>query len=111
MVARKWETDVDRLTGNVLEELRAQNAMRGLGLEDDLLAGIAEQVAVNVDYAFECRWAPRWVREGQPHSWMEVVEGEERFHSECLTCGWLSQPARTAEAASHAFQAHRDAEH
>jgi hypothetical protein len=60
-MARADDESVDeRLTGNILEELRAQNALRSLGLSDDDLSGIAEAVAINVDYAFRVEWEPRW---------------------------------------------------
>jgi hypothetical protein len=54
----------DRLTANILDELRAQNALADLGLADDQLEQVAQAVAVNVDYSFEVRWSPRW--EGRP---------------------------------------------
>jgi hypothetical protein len=52
--------DYARLVGNITDELFAQNALRDLGLADDVLRSLAESIAVNVDYAFEVRWSPRW---------------------------------------------------
>ena len=50
----------ERVVENVLTELQAQNALQGLGLDEDKLRLLAWAVAVNLDYAFELRWAPRW---------------------------------------------------
>jgi len=50
----------ERVIENALTELKAQNALQGLGLDDDKLRLLAWAVAVNLDYAFELRWAPRW---------------------------------------------------
>ena len=52
--------DHARLVDNITDELLAQNALRDLGLTDDVLRSIAAAVATNVDYAFDVRWSPRW---------------------------------------------------
>jgi hypothetical protein len=50
----------DRVAANLLDELRAQNALNRLGLEEDALVALATSLALSLDYAFELRWAPRW---------------------------------------------------
>jgi len=50
----------ERIIENVLTELRAQNALADLHLDDDVLQTLAWAVAVNLDYAFSIEWAPRW---------------------------------------------------
>lgn len=54
----------ERLTANVLEELRAQNELLELRLNDEQLPRLAKAIAVNVDYAFDVRWSPRWEGRG-----------------------------------------------
>ena len=56
--------EFERLTGNIHEELLVSNALQNLGLSKEQIAELAHWIAVNIDYAFEVRWAPRW--EGAP---------------------------------------------
>jgi hypothetical protein len=58
--------DFTRLVGNIREELHAQNALRGLELPSELIDELAEKIAVNIDYAFEVRWSPRWEGRRKP---------------------------------------------
>lgn len=74
--------DFDRLVGNVRDELQSQNAMGGHGLTDEVLDRLASAIAVNVDYGFDVRWAPNWVKPGQPHAWQD----EEGAFAECVDC-------------------------
>lgn len=46
----------ERVIENVLTELRAQNALRDLGLEDEDLQHVAWAIAVNLDYVFHLHW-------------------------------------------------------
>ena len=54
----------EHLVGNVTDELRSQNALRNLDLPAALIEEVARAIAINIDYAFELRWSPRW--EGRP---------------------------------------------
>jgi hypothetical protein len=58
----------DRLTDNIREELNAQNALLALGLSTNRITDLANAIAINIDYAFEVRWSPRWegTRRDQP---------------------------------------------
>ncbi len=46
----------ERVIENVLTELRAQNALGDLGLEDEDLQRAAWAIAVNLGYAFHVHW-------------------------------------------------------
>lgn len=111
MVTRSHETDLDRLAGNIREELSAQNAMLELGLGEDVLDDLAERIAGNVDYAFACRWAPRWVNDGEPHRWSENADGVQRFFSECVECGWVGSSTGSPDEVDAAYRRHRVEEH
>lgn len=98
--------DFDRLMGNVREELQAQNAMDGLGLSEDALDRLAEAIAVNVQYVFDVRWAPR-LKEGEPHAW---EEGGAAF-AECVPCRIVFGPAASPAGARDLYDEHRASEH
>lgn len=51
---------VARLRESVADELNAQVALRNGSITADDVVAVAEAVAANVDYAFECTWSPRW---------------------------------------------------
>ncbi|GII52870.1 hypothetical protein Pth03_12590 [Planotetraspora thailandica] len=106
----------ERLIGNIREELEAQTVGRGLGLDDAILEQLAWAIAVNLRYAFDVTWAPKWARE--VHSWMEADEdmptGENHF-VECLRCGWLtgqnpSKAQAQAEYLGHVASHHPSSE-
>lgn len=49
------DDDFDHLVGYIRQELRAVNAIREVGLDDDLIEDLAEFIATNIHYAFEYR--------------------------------------------------------
>ena len=62
---------------------------------DNLVAGIA----ANIDYAFEFRWRPRWLKDGDAHRWTEGSESDEPRHFvECLACKRITVHACVDEA-------------
>jgi hypothetical protein len=111
---RTSDGDLNRLRLNIQEELRAQNAMRGLGLEDAVLDALGDALAITVDYAFYVKWSPRWVKSGEAHYWAEPDEemptGENHF-AECLLCEWVSGSNPTRRDAEQKYGRHRQAEH
>ena len=50
----------DQLVANIDGELRAQKALRDLGWTSELIASLAQSIAINIDYAFRYQWSPRW---------------------------------------------------
>lgn len=52
--------DIARLRDSVDEELRAQLAGRQIDLSLETIREIAYGVAVQLDYAYEFTWMPRW---------------------------------------------------
>jgi Zn ribbon nucleic-acid-binding protein len=86
--------DLERLRLAVREELQAQAAMNDVMLNIPLLDRMASGVAAQVDYGFDVRWAPKWVKTGDAHRWTE--DGEELV--ECLVCGRTTAHLPPAEA-------------
>lgn len=94
-----YPDDWDRLGENILTELRVQNAGRRLNLPDPVVAGLAEGLLAEVRYAFDVRWAPKWVRSGDPHKWSEPGDGGTTAHYvDCIRCRRLSVHPGPAEA-------------
>lgn len=56
MADRTSDEDSDRLRANIREELEAQNALGELGLCEQVLNGVAEAIALNIEYVFFVRW-------------------------------------------------------
>ncbi len=52
--------DVTRLRDSIDEELRAQFAMREIDVDAALTREMAYWVALQLDYAYEFKWSPRW---------------------------------------------------
>ena len=86
--------DVQRLQRAVRAELQAQTAMQNVVLDISVLDRLACGVAAHVDYGFDVRWAPKWVKAGDAHRWSE--DGEEFV--ECLVCGRTTAHAIAGEA-------------
>ena len=100
----------ERLTENILDELVSFNGLMVLGLEDRTLRELAKQVAVNIDYAFNVTWSPKWVKSGEPHVWSEASSTGVCHFAECLLCGVvMTQPTR--EAAQAAYRDHLKGRH
>lgn len=99
--------DFDRLVENVRQELQAQNAIGELGLADDVLDQLASAIATNAVYAFEVKWAPKWLRRAEPHAWHD----EEGAFAECVDCRLIFGPEPDPEAARRAFDEHWSANH
>ncbi|UCR90263.1 glycosyltransferase 87 family protein [Mycetocola spongiae] len=58
-----WDEEIlNTVQENVREELEAQSAGRGLGLDPATTAALAASVTANLRHSFEIRWAPRWTR-------------------------------------------------
>lgn len=95
-----YPSDSDRLRGNIREELRAQTAMGDLPLDEIVIERLAEGIANNVEYAFEVRWSPRWVKDDEPHRWTESSEGRDEHFLECARCRklWVFQSATEADS-------------
>lgn len=101
-----YPTDYDRMRDNIRDELAAQKAMADLPLDDVTLDRMADGIATNLDYAFSVAWAPRWVKEGNPHRW---VEGPQHF-VECLRCQRITAH-QSGDEADAWWEAHVRAEH
>ncbi len=94
------------LVTNIRDELHAQVALRGLTLDDETLDGLAAGIATNIDYGFDVTWAPRWVKDNDPHRWVEGrgTPAESHFVG-CLRCRVITQhPA--AEAGDEWWEGH-----
>jgi hypothetical protein len=98
MVEVPYPDDNERLINNIREELLAQRALSDLPITDQQIAHVAVSIASNVEYGFEVRWAPRWVKGDDPHHW---VEGDEqlRYFMECLRHKRITMHESEAEAA------------
>ena len=75
--------------------------MADLALDDATLDQLAGGIAYNIEYAFAVRWAPRWVKDGEPHHWTEPEGREPTQHFvDCVRCRRLSvhQSATKADA-------------
>lgn len=104
--------DVERRTfellrDNVRDELVVQNGMGSLGLTDEVIDRLAEQVAVNIDYAFALRWSPDWVKDGDLHRWT----ADERFFARCPDCLIDSPSSVSPLSADEWIAEHRRQEH
>jgi hypothetical protein len=86
--------DVQRLQLAVRDELQAQAAMQDVVLDVSVLDRMASGVAAHVNYGFEVRWAPKWVKAGDAHRWSE--DGEEFV--KCLGCGRTTSHPTAVEA-------------
>lgn len=75
-----------RLRQNIRLELASQRAIAGLDLDDSVLDGLAESIAANIEYGFEIRWSPQWVKEGDPNRWEEGANEQTKYFVECLHC-------------------------
>lgn len=102
----------DRAIDNVTDELDTQAAMRDLHWPEGLTRQLAEAIVSNLDYAFDIRWRPRWVKPGEPHHWSETGEDPDDtlYFTECLACGQIFESGSEASAQT-AYQAHRAEEH
>lgn len=80
----------------VLDELRHASAFYGdLELTDEQLASLAWAVTTRLDYAFNVRWDPDWVKEGEAHTWVE----DGQVFARCTRCLAMSPPCADREAA------------
>jgi len=52
--------DIVRLRDSIDDELRTQLGARKIDIPLDVVREIAYWVAVQLDYAYEFRWSPRW---------------------------------------------------
>ncbi|MGQ5261978.1 hypothetical protein ACTWLT_14605 [Micromonospora sp. ZYX-F-536] len=96
----------ERLTENIRDEIVAMNVPLNLQLDDATLGNLAESIAINITYAFDVEWAPKWVKAGQPHRWQEDNPGGTTYHVECLACGAVFRDAST-EAVEGSYRGHQ----
>ncbi|MET8234317.1 hypothetical protein ABZS77_26955 [Micromonospora sp. NPDC005298] len=96
----------ERLTANIRGEIVAMNVPMNLKLDDATLGNLAESIAINITYAFDVEWAPKWVEAGQPHRWQEDHPGGTTYHVECLACGAVFRDAST-EAVEGSYHDHQ----
>ncbi len=68
--------------------------MHDVTLDKPTLDRMASGVAAHVDHGFDVRWAPKWVKAGEPHRW--TADGEEFI--ECLVCGRTTAHFTSVEA-------------
>lgn len=101
-----YPTDHERMRANIREQLGVETAIGNLPLDDSTLDRMAEGIATNLDYAFSVAWAPRWVKEGEPHRW---VEGTQHF-VECTRCRRITAHDASIEADAW-WEEHAHAEH
>lgn len=82
-----YPDDIDRLVENIRTEINAQLGMARIELPSETVEQLASAIAANIDYAFDFRWRPRWVKDGEPHHWQRSTEsGGEQYFIECLRC-------------------------
>ena len=62
------------LQGNIREEIGVQLAAARVELNQTTVDNLVAGIAANIDYAFELRWRPRWVKDGDAHRWTEGSE-------------------------------------
>lgn len=94
--------DLTRLRLAIRDELVVQYGISGQEVDGRWLDVLTDMVAARVDHSFDVRWAPKWVRSGDPHRW---AEGGEYF-VECLACG-VTTAHPTEDGASGWFDEHR----
>ncbi len=99
-----------RLIDNIHDELVVKNIMLNLDLNDQTLKILAEDVAINIDYAFDVRWSPDWVRKGDPHAWHEETDSILNHFAECVTCGAVFAE-QTSNEAQAAYRLHASEQH
>lgn len=99
-----------RLTEHIQDELVAMNVPLNLQLDAATVGDLAESIAVNITYAFEVKWAPKWVKAGQPHRWQEATPDAKTHYVECLACGAVFADA-SAEAAEVSYRDHQHSRH
>ena len=86
-----YPDDHERLIDDVRTELEAQRAIRGLPLDDATLDGLADNVVTNIEYAFDVNWAPRWIKDGSYHRWIDTPPDAAPSHFvECLRCARIT---------------------
>lgn len=110
----RTDADFERLALNIREELQAQNTLQGLGLDEDTLRGLSDAVAVNITYAFDVKWSPKWVKPGEAHYWSEPSDETatgENHYVECVLCQWVSTHNATRRDAEQKFGRHFQREH
>ncbi|MCM3656599.1 hypothetical protein M3147_04965 [Agromyces mediolanus] len=102
--SEEWDSPhLELLQSNILEQLDAENMLCDLGLEADALERLAWALTANIQYAFDVRWAPKWVPKGSPHIWGQWDQTFARCN-ECLA----ESPALASENQAKAwFSSHR----
>lgn len=102
-----YSSDIERLEHNILTEIRPQNGIGGLDLDDATMRRLASCITANVDDAFEVAWQPRWVRPGDPHRWVEHLDRDRHGHFvACLRCKRITVHA-TSESAEAWYADHQ----
>jgi hypothetical protein len=120
-VSRVWQSgdvqevpylnDKERLVGNIREELQAQRAMRVVDLSDQVVEDLAFAIALNIEYGFDVRWAPKWVGGVGHHDWIEDRNmPHPKYFVECLMHQRIAVHASEDEAADW-WNAHVRDEH
>lgn len=101
-----WATrELELLYDNVLSEMDNQNWSRNLGLTSAALEQLASAVTASIDYAFDVRWSPDWVKPGTPHVWRDG----DGWHARCNAC-LAESPASTSEDAVQGWFTQHDRE-
>lgn len=97
----------------VRDEMQVQNGIMGSQLDEVTVDNLAAMVGSRIDYGFNVKWAPKWVKPGEPHQWQESDEsspsGEWHFR-ECLVCGRMTRHADSDEADAD-YMAHFGEQH
>lgn len=95
----RYPSDLERLEDNIKSEILAVSAMRRLDLDDSTVDHLAAAIVVNVDYGFNVLWAPKWVKTGEPHQWIEGAGSDSaRRFIECVDCKRITAHATQDEA-------------
>ena len=106
-----YPSDGERLLGNIREEIQAQSAGSSLRLTDEDVERLAISIASNVEYGFDVRWAPRWIKGDDPHRWVEGPDTTNpTYFVECLRHKRITMHESETDATNW-WSGHVQAEH
>ena len=89
-----YPDDHQRLRFAVRDELAAQHGIGRRCADDAWIEVLADMVVARIDYGFDVRWAPTWLKGSQVHRWIE--DGEH--YVDCVRCRRLTSHASDADA-------------
>ena len=81
--------------------------MNRVELGEQFIERLAWAVATRLDYAFQFRWNPDWLKPGDIHAWSEDAE----WFARCGVCLADSPPSKSNAEAKQWVRGHRLTEH